>query len=273
MVKGQQITPSSDIKILGIKFDEHMTWNTHFKQLKKKAILIINKLRYLEKFMDREQMKRIVTSHFFGSIYYASPVWLNEISTSVHWRILNSIHYRALRTAVKDHWRLLPKKELNNIFQRATPSQWMKYSCCKLAIRLYNLGDSGPPMSTLLKNSAYINDRQPERAYFRDSSRIKIGRHSFVNRLNAIRDVKFGWTQGINPNKLRIELKKTFINLWIECSSYYFIAIHWAYFLLLFILSALFVYLVPGALTRPWDIPLLKRCYSANLFRVTRWRA
>jgi len=159
------------------------------------------------------------------------------------------IHYRALRTAVKDHRRLLPKKELNNIFQRATPSQWMKYSCCKLAINLYNLGDSGPPMSTLLKNSAYINDRQPERAYFIDSSRIKIGWHSFVNRLNSIRDVTFGWTQGINPNKLRIELKKTFINLWNNYSSYYsFQSLRWAYFLFL---SSVFICLFCPRVTNP----------------------
>jgi len=37
-VKNQQIIPSKEIKILGIKFDEQLTWESHFKSLKKKAI-------------------------------------------------------------------------------------------------------------------------------------------------------------------------------------------------------------------------------------------
>jgi len=210
-VKNQKITPSPSIKILGIKFDEHFTWETHFKSLKKKAMLIINKLKFLEKLMNRDQMKRILTSHFFGTIYYGSPVWLTELTSSVHWKAMNSLHYRALRTAVKDNKRLWHRQDLNKAFERATPIQWMKYSCSKLAINLYNLGEGGPPLSQALINSVYVNDRNASRAYFRDTSRTKIGRHSIVNRISCIREIKFDWTKKPSTHVLRIELKKTFI--------------------------------------------------------------
>jgi len=146
-VKNQPIIPCNEIKILGIKFDNHLTWECHFKSLKKKSILIIQKLRFLQKLMTRDQMKQIVTSHFFGALYYGSQTWLTELTTSSHWKTINSLHYRALRTAVGDFKRQWHRRDLNLVFARATPNQWMKYSCCKLAINLYNLAENGPPLS------------------------------------------------------------------------------------------------------------------------------
>jgi len=85
----------------------------------------------------------------------------------------------------------------------------MGYSNAKLAIALYNCHD-GPEMSTKLRNAAYINDRTSGRAIFMDSSRLKIGKNSFNNRLNCMRSVKFKWTNGIAEHGLRINLKKSF---------------------------------------------------------------
>jgi len=150
--------------------------------------LIINKLRYLEKFMNRKQVKRIVTFHSFGMLYYASPVRSNKGTSSVHWKTLNSPNNLVLLTAVKDHKRQGHNKDLSSTLQRAAAVQWMKITCCQLDINLYNLGKRGTPSSTELQNVTYINDRQPGKAYFRDSSKIKIGHHHFVNFFNCIRD-------------------------------------------------------------------------------------
>jgi len=124
--------------------------------------------------------------------------------------MLNSLHYCALRTGVRDHYYNWTKNDLNSFFCRATPLQWMKYSCSKLAINLFNDAD-GPPMSTPLRSKAYINDRNPGKAIFIDSSQSRIGRHCLANRLSFMRDIKFDWTQGIEDNSLRVNLKKTFI--------------------------------------------------------------
>jgi len=78
------------------------------------------------------------------------------------------------------------------------------------AINLFN-DVNGPPMSTLLRTMAYINDRNPGKAIFMDTSRLRIGRYCLANRLSFMREIKFDWTQGIEENRLRVNLKKTFI--------------------------------------------------------------
>jgi len=211
-VKGSSITPANTMKVLGVKFDNALGWDAQIKDIKRKSLNVINKLKYLAKFLDKECMKKIVTSHFFGMVYYASPIWLNETTTAAHWKVLNSLHYRALRTSVRDFKFKWSKDDLNNYFKRATPQNWLKYACSKLAINLYLLDNTGPPITQKLKTSAYINDRLPGIAHFMDTSRLKIGKQSFPNRLSNMKAIKFDWTRGIDKHKLRIELKKTFID-------------------------------------------------------------
>jgi len=210
VVNGSEITSKENIKVLGIKFQHNLNWVTHIENVSNKARAVLSKLRFLSKLIDLESMKRVVTTHFFGLIYYASPVWLTEQTTSKHWKKLNSLHYRALRTAARDFFFKFDKESLNKMFGRATPLQWMQYANAKMAITLYNLS-TGPPLSSKLKENAYINDRRPGQATIIDRSRLKIGKQSLVNRLNCLKKITFCWTSGISKDALRINLKKTFI--------------------------------------------------------------
>jgi len=64
----------------------------------------------------------------------------------------------------------------------------MNYSNAKLAM-LLTLMEQGPPMSQKIKNSRYENDRNLNVASVWDTSRLKIGRHSLVNRLRCLKAV------------------------------------------------------------------------------------
>jgi len=64
---------------------------------------------------------KVVTSQFFGTLYYAAPVWLNSELKESQWNRLNSIHYRVIRAAIKDYKRKVPRAVLNIISKRATP--------------------------------------------------------------------------------------------------------------------------------------------------------
>jgi len=87
----------------------------------------------------------------------------------------------------------------------------MMYRCFKLAISMYQLKDTGQPLSAELSRAAYINDRKPGIETFMDTSRLRIRHHCFYNRLNSMKNANFQWTYGIEKNRLRIELKKIFI--------------------------------------------------------------
>jgi len=69
----------------------------------------------------------------------------------------------------------------------------------------------GPLISFKLRNNGYENDRNPGVATISDTSRLRIGRQSLINRLQCLQRVKFKWTNGINKHALRMNLKKTFM--------------------------------------------------------------
>jgi len=209
LVKGIEVKPTTKMKILGIKFQHDLGWDAHIDSLRNKSRVVFAKLKYLRRLIDLEGMRRILTTHFYGMLYYASQVWLNELTLSKHWKSLNSLHYKALRSSVGDFRNKIARATLNQMFKRATPVQWMCYSNAKLAITLYNT-QNGPEMSAKLRNASYINDRTSGRAIFMDSSRLRIGKNSLCNRLNCMRSIKFDWTNGITDHALRTNLKKTF---------------------------------------------------------------
>jgi len=68
-------------------------------------------------------------------------------------------------------------------------------------------------MSLQLQKAAYINNRKPGVASFMDGSKLQIGKNYLYNRLNSVNNIAFQWTNGVNLEKLRIELKKTFIGI------------------------------------------------------------
>jgi len=79
-----------------------------------------------------------------------------------------------------------------------------------MAINLFLQNEKSTRLGLKLRNKAYINDRFPGRASLIDKAIKKIGRQSFLNRQQSLRCIDFDWTQGITPDRLRINLKKTF---------------------------------------------------------------
>jgi len=166
-------------------------------------------MKFLSKYMDLNSMKRIITSHYFGMLYYGSPVWLNELTSSRNWKMLNTLHYKGLRVACRDYRRVLRREILDNMFKRATPHKWKNYANAKLALQILSQGSKGPPIYLKLRQNIGYNDRT-KRITTMDTSRIKIGQHSFQNRLQCLRELKFKWKKEMSKDQLRTNLKRTF---------------------------------------------------------------
>jgi len=168
-------------------------------------------MKYLSKYIDLPSMKTILTSHYFGTIYYASPVWLNEITTAKQWHLLNVLHYKGIRSICGDFRRKKSRAQLDEIMKRAKPHQWMRYSNAKLVIKLVLLDANGPPLTQEILGNLYHNVRTGETSIM-DTSRLRVGKHSMKNRLKCISELQFPWMDGITDDHLRIRLKKTFFD-------------------------------------------------------------
>jgi len=116
---------------------------------------------------------------------------------------------KAIRAAVRDYKRSIPRVMLDIISKRAPPRQWANYSSASTAMWLFNTSDTRLAME--LRASAYINDRKPTRAKFCNTSLRKVGRQAMKNRLNHLNNVNFDWIKDkISKDYLRVQLKKEF---------------------------------------------------------------
>lgn len=145
LVGKDTVQPKKTIKILGVLFDQDLSWNSHASKLKHKASLALRKLKFLGKFVKQAGMKKIILTHLFGMLYYGSVVWLNELTSFKIIRSLESIHYKGLRIAAKDYYMTLSRERLDDIFNRATLCKWMKYSNTKMALNMISQSTDGPP--------------------------------------------------------------------------------------------------------------------------------
>jgi len=144
---------------------------------------MIKKLKNISRFLNLSSIKKTVTCHFFGLLHYSAAVWLDELTTSSQWRTLNSLHYRALRVCSKDYFDRIHNTEIDKMFERAMPHEWMCYTCANTSVNLYFQGELGPLLMQKLTTQAYINDRNPGVVLVIDTSRLRFGRHAFINRL------------------------------------------------------------------------------------------
>lgn len=174
----------------------------HFENLTKKVRYRLAKMKFLSKYLDQTSMKRVITSYYFSIIYYGSPVWLAETTSSKHWHLLNILRYKGIRTVCRDFRKRRTKSELDNILSKAKPKQCMKFSCCKLTIKLLQLGPNNPPLSGALQQNLYLNDRTGKSSIM-DTSRQKIGKSSFRNRLPCFKDINFNWKDGNSDDALK----------------------------------------------------------------------
>jgi len=205
------IKSKRSMKALGITFSDTMSWKTHIDNIVAKSASVVNNIKFLRRWIDMESALKVVTSQYFGLAYYASPVWMTPDIPCQSWKKLNSLHYRAIRAAVRDLKQEISRPMLDTISQRATPAQWARYTVASTAIHLVN--NSTTRLAKDLKNKMYINDRMPQRCRFFNSARTKIGKQCFINRLDCVNSLNFNWLGDYSDDYIRINLKRQFFQI------------------------------------------------------------
>lgn len=69
-VKNAEIHPVEHMKVLGVLFSSDLTWDKQVERMALKARVILAKLKLLSRFLNAEDMAKVVTSHLFGFMYY-----------------------------------------------------------------------------------------------------------------------------------------------------------------------------------------------------------
>ncbi len=200
------------MKVLGVVFDYRLTWEKHVRQVVAKSSAKLSVLQKLRRFYTRKQFIQILTSQFFSTLYYCSQAWLTSTTHVKLWKIVNSIHYRALRVALHEYRPKTNREKIDLLCGRASPKQWSKYCIASLVI---NCLQNGKPtlLVSFIRETLYHERRSPNIGKFYNNAKGKIGRQKLGNNLefmSAIRDDWLDTGTAIGPDRLRRILKKTF---------------------------------------------------------------
>jgi len=76
--------------------------------------------------MNQDQFMKVITSQYFGALYYGIPIWYDALLKKDKLK-MDVLHYNALRLAVKDWGRLYPRDMLDTL-DRALPNAFAKYA-------------------------------------------------------------------------------------------------------------------------------------------------
>jgi len=158
------IESKRNIKALGIKLSHDLSFDSHTLEAIGKALRTTHLVTHLGRWFKTEDLMKIITSKFFGQLYYASPVWMTNGLRSNSWKALYRAHYKALRAAFKDRTCEMHKEDLNHLSKRATSNQWAKYSTTNCAIKLLRRTETPPAKQ--INNKMYVNNRRPYRGKF-----------------------------------------------------------------------------------------------------------
>jgi hypothetical protein len=153
---------------------------------------------------------QILTSQFFSKLYYCSQVWLTSTTKRKLWNSINSIHYRAVRVAVRDFKRRVNREKLDLICSHASPKQWSKYAISNTIIKIIR---DGIPVELygVLKETFFEERRKPGFGHFYDNSKGKIGKQKLGNNVQFMKAVKEPWLGlDISDTSIRRILKSTF---------------------------------------------------------------
>jgi len=179
----------------------------HMNELVKKANRMISGLKIIRPKLSEQQFLQVTTSQYFGKLNYGIAVWYDSLLKKDK-RKLDTLHYRALRVAVRDWRRELPRDMLDTL-GRARPLTFANYSLGSIIINAYSTGIP-ERLGTFIRKNQYTRRRSSEILFY-DSSRKKVGRQSIKNRMMSIMNtMDQKWTTLQGKNNIRRFLKKTF---------------------------------------------------------------
>ena len=95
------VKESKEEKLLGIIFDQTLSFKQHVRALCKKVSQKLHALARISCYMDTEKLKQVMQAFVLSHFGYCPLVWMFYDRTLNH--RINHIHERALRFAYKDY--------------------------------------------------------------------------------------------------------------------------------------------------------------------------
>lgn len=180
----EQIEFKDTIKVLGILFDNKMSWNAQIDSVIAKSKKSCFGLKHLCKFFSQEEMIKIATSLAYTKFYYGAAIWLGPMTTKNYKKRLKSASIHIIRTSLGLYDWNLNHNDLHEIAGRGTPDQISNYIH---AMTLFDIMEHQIPETIWAQvvDKILVNERS-DKIIIPSNNRTRIGLNSIANRLGFI---------------------------------------------------------------------------------------
>ena len=177
--------PSKDrINVLGIIFDSKLQWQYQIQNTINKSKKSLNALILIRKYFTKKQLRQIITSNYYSTLYYNSEVWLLPTLQPRLKQKLLSASAAPLKYTIRNYDNMISFDKLHYLNQRATPNQLTTYKHALLLHKTYNDENMALNWQNLFFNQ-YFNDRDPLVKFF-NNSKYKVGNNILSNRFTTL---------------------------------------------------------------------------------------
>jgi len=204
-----------EMKVLGVLFDAQMSWIPQMNKAIKSCQRLKPALHYLNIRLSRDQFKKVITSHYYSRLYYASELWFPCLNKKFQKRIC-TLHYWPLQMLLFDFKYVLNRATIDFQSKRASPFQLNNFKVAKMLIKILNNATPYNLFHDVLSHA--VTERRAEyRPKFLDMSRKRIGRQYFANRVSHVATkLNFDWCGvALSPLSIHAHLKASFFGYFI----------------------------------------------------------
>ena len=149
-INSYNIKNSSEEKLLGIKIDNKLSFESHVSSLCKKASQKLHTLTRIANYMDLSKRRTLMKTFVISQFNYCPLVWMFH-SRKLNNRI-NSIHERALRITYKDY-----KSSFNELLQKDNAVTIHQRNLQALATEIIKIkNDLSPEIMKEVRRKTYV---------------------------------------------------------------------------------------------------------------------
>ena len=181
IVNNSVIKTSNEMNVLGVTFDQKLTWSPHISKQINKANKALHAIRLIKKYFTQKEILSLITANYFSVLYYNSEVWhLPTLKPEIKQHLL-SASANALKLAQRYPDRMESFINIHTNLNRATPEKFLLFKHAILLHKLFNTRTPSIEWVDLTFKQTY--SQRQTKFYLIKSNNYKIGNNILTNRM------------------------------------------------------------------------------------------
>jgi len=204
-----KIQSTNKMKALGVILDNKLSWEEHVSNIIRKSRSLQFAFRYLRRFLEIDELRSVLNAHLISRISYAAPVWSHSLNIKYKLR-LRSTYYNTLRVLIRDFNKRISRPTLLDKFKMEDIIAILEK---RTSVFIFKLVYHLQPFNIIqrLLSKSYLNERNPDKVIFFDTSKTRIGKMCITNAAKKITESwEFNWLS-LSIEEFKSKLKAQFL--------------------------------------------------------------